>query len=308
MSHSPAVARETSGTERGCSLQGEPRSMPEPAAAAATDAATTEAAAREPHNRFGIQPTGNAFFDQRPLITPGLQHSPFAKLAHTLLLSLLEYCGPQSLCRLGSCCKMLYAFTNHPPLWKDLVIGRFKGEFDCLQSWKTTYMVSDHRRSKRGIHVANGPGGHSHAYRPSAPLSFKGLYSDVLHKYWFHTDAHYPQEWLEVDNVDRRSNLTVEEFNRVYASGIKRPVILTDVVPKWKAFGLWSNEYLSANHGNVRFKANGIRISFKRCDLSFLSLKRWQKCAYLCAHYQGGCLPRCSYRQYCQEIREEVPL
>ena len=237
---------------------------------------------------FGVRPTGNAFFDQRPLVSPGLQVSCLAKLPHPVLLAALEYCDFVSLCRLSSCCRMLYAFGNHPPLWKDLVLERFGGRFDANCSWKYTFRdtwrlsraaaAPSTTGSSGGAGGGGGSGdggsgsgddgGGGRATNPSTgcgdQLSFEGLYSDTLHQFWFHSVGSYPRDWLSVDNIDRRSNLSVEEFNRVYAAGPGRPVILTDVVPKWKAFQLWSDDYLGSKVGDIDFKANGIRISFNR--------------------------------------------
>jgi len=209
----------------------------------------------EPHHRFGVKPSGNAFFDQKPVVSDGLRVSVLSKLSHEFLLAILELLDASDLRALGSCCQMLYAFANHPPLWKDLVLERFGGEFDFLSSWKTTYRNMTYH-AKFGTRLTASP---------IRPLHFDGLYSDFLYKYWHHSYGEYPKQWIEVDNIDRRSGLSVEEFNREYAAGnVKKPVILTDVVPKWKAYGKWSNDYLTEKFGDVVFKANGIRINFRR--------------------------------------------
>ena len=48
-------------------------------------------------------------------------------------------------------------------------------------------------------------------------------------------------DWLSVDNIDRRSNLSVEDFIREYEEP-NIPVVITDVACKWKGFGKWTSE------------------------------------------------------------------
>jgi hypothetical protein len=64
------------------------------------------------------------------------------------------------------------------------------------------------------------------------------LYSDVLYQPWFCATVPLKAEWLEVDNVDRRQGLSVEEFQRRYERP-NVPVVLTDVVSAWPATRKW---------------------------------------------------------------------
>lgn len=54
---------------------------------------------------------------------------------------------------------------------------------------------------------------------------------------------------MTVDTVERRSNLSLEEFQREYAEK-ERPVIITDVTQDWKAAD-WTPEYLAEIAGDV---------------------------------------------------------
>jgi hypothetical protein len=184
---------------------------------------------------FGVQPSGNAFFDELPLVSLGLRKSSLARLPHAELLSLLEFCDATGLCRLGSCCRMLYVFANHPPLWKNLVLGRFGGNFESRYSWKRTYYYSRNTVTSAATAAITAAAAATTTVVPASQsaslpserdshdddstampeLSFPGLYSDLLHTYWFHSTGGYAPEWLEVDNIDRRSGLSVEEFNRL---------------------------------------------------------------------------------------------
>jgi hypothetical protein len=54
--------------------------------------------------------------------------------------------------------------------------------------------------------------------------------------------------------VERRAGVTPEEFfDRYYATNT--PVVLTDVVTRWRAFGLWSPDYLKSRVGDVEVLA-----------------------------------------------------
>lgn len=67
--------------------------------------------------------------------------------------------------------------------------------------------------------------------------------------------------WLCKDNIERRANLSREEFFRVYEQGNK-PVVVTDVVPQWPAYQKWSDEYLLAAFGQQRLEAGAASLSF----------------------------------------------
>jgi len=52
------------------------------------------------------------------------------------------------------------------------------------------------------------------------------------------------------DQIDRRSNLSYEDFVREYVKG-KRPVIITDGAKNWPALKTWSLEYFRDRFGDV---------------------------------------------------------
>jgi hypothetical protein len=57
-----------------------------------------------------------------------------------------------------------------------------------------------------------------------------------------------------VQHIDRRSNLSLEEFIEEYDKKNK-PVIITDIIEKWKAKH-WTKEYLLAKYGEFQFKTD----------------------------------------------------
>jgi len=67
--------------------------------------------------------------------------------------------------------------------------------------------------------------------------------------------------------IERRAGVGAEEFfARYYATGT--PVVLTDVVTRWPAFGRWTPEYLKARVGDVEVLAAFGRASDPDYDLN----------------------------------------
>lgn len=67
-------------------------------------------------------------------------------------------------------------------------------------------------------------------YLPSSLLQVEGLYSDALYNRWYVAQLDM-ERWTGADTIERRSNLSLEEFIREYEIPNK-PVIITDVVTK----------------------------------------------------------------------------
>ena len=57
--------------------------------------------------------------------------------------------------------------------------------------------------------------------------------------------------WTPVDSVERRSNLSYEEFVREYAS-VGKPVIITDAMKNWKALTKWTMDFFKSEYGSVK--------------------------------------------------------
>lgn len=56
--------------------------------------------------------------------------------------------------------------------------------------------------------------------------------------------------WTPVDSVERRSNLSYEEFVREYAS-VGKPVIITDAIKNWKASTKWTIDFFRSEYGSI---------------------------------------------------------
>ena len=97
------------------------------------------------------------------------------------------------------------------------------------------------------------------------------------------TDAATPDldpRWLERSNVERRpaSGLTKSEFVEKYETpGV--PVIVTGVVPQWRAFREWTPERLAARFGDVRFRVSATHEAPLVDFLSYAASPRCEEAA-----------------------------
>jgi len=56
---------------------------------------------------------------------------------------------------------------------------------------------------------------------------------------------------MPISSVERRNNLSYDEFVREYAS-LGKPVIITDVVKDWKAFKKWTLDFFRSEYGSIK--------------------------------------------------------
>lgn len=89
-----------------------------------------------------------------------------------------------------------------------------------------------------------------------------GLYSDLLYQPWLCATVDIDETWLDVENIDRQSNLTVEEFKTKYEIPNK-PVIITDIVKKWPAFEKWSRQSLRQSFSGKRVIVGDAPMNFE---------------------------------------------
>ncbi|ASC71027.1 hypothetical protein XM38_019760 [Halomicronema hongdechloris C2206] len=96
--------------------------------------------------------------------------------------------------------------------------------------------------------------------------------------------------WEAVALIDRRSQLSYEEFIRDYAS-VCKPVILTDVIKNWPALTKWTLDFFRSTYGSINVTvtdcSEGIRsrnqdITMKLADyLDYLASHDRQRSLYL---------------------------
>ena len=80
--------------------------------------------------------------------------------------------------------------------------------------------------------------------------------------------------WTQIDSVERRSELSYEEFVREYMSAGK-PVIITDVVESWKASTKWNLDFFRSKYGSVKLRVQSYdpEEEFTRYERDFRTMK-----------------------------------
>lgn len=176
----------------------------------------------------GVQPALGLFEDEGERGARAAGLGLLAPLPDEALMAILEQLPARDLARLACASRFLWAFCQHDELWKAFCLEELEGRWDFHASWQDTYLAG------------TVPG-----YRPGArrPRKVAGVQSDLLYTPWLCATAAVDPAWLEVDNMDRRAGLSLEEFREQYERP-NRPVILTDVVTKWPAMKRWSRRYL----------------------------------------------------------------
>ena len=149
-------------------------------------------------------------------------------LSDELILSILGMLEPRQLGRLATVSKALYCFANHEELWRSFVL-QFNDKDSWLyeKTWKMTYVKTNH--------------GHQCGDLTGTRLNINNFYSDLLYQPWLCAALDIDDSWINVDNIDRRSSLSLEEFKESYEE-MNKPVIITDVIPTWKAYECWSKD------------------------------------------------------------------
>jgi hypothetical protein len=71
-----------------------------------------------------------------------------------------------------------------------------------------------------------------------SPLRVSGVFSDLLYQPWFLGHLMIDSDWLQADTIQRRCNLSVEDFRRDFELP-NRPVVLSGAAAKWPAVEKW---------------------------------------------------------------------
>ena len=121
--------------------------------------------------------------------------------------------------------------------------------------------------------------------------------------------------WTPISSIERRSNLSFDEFVKEYAS-IGKPVIITDVVKNWKASAKWNFNFFREKYGQiktdgVRDRNNGINISMSIGDyIDYLETNKTDKSLYLIdfpLFDHPDLYEDCEVPIYCNNLLEKLP-
>jgi len=136
-----------------------------------------------------------------------------------------------------------------------LVVEEFHGEFQFTGNWKGTFTKSI--QAKRGLPIVL-----------HEPLPVPSFFSDRLFQPWHCAASPWQPSWFRGETIPRESGLSLEQFILKYESR-NLPVILSDVVPSWPAYGKWSREWLLSNYGATKFAAGPVHMTLKYASLLF---------------------------------------
>jgi hypothetical protein len=190
---------------------------------------------------FGVQPIGNSYFGNGTSRSTSLGF--FSMLSDEFLLELLQKTDILVIGKLARVSKYFYCFCYHDDLWREFVLARYGGEFKFVKNWRTTFKKM---------------------FRPSefvqdCPIKCMGVYSDLLYTSWRCKTVDLIELCTMRDNIDRRSNLSLQVFKKEYASK-NRPVIITDIVQTWPAFKKWNHEYFLQS--KKKFRAERVDLTY----------------------------------------------
>ena len=174
----------------------------------------------------------------------------FNRLDDSALLSVLSFLGPFELARMGQTCRGLAVFSDHEPLWKDLLIQNKGGDWEWQGTFRDTLAAA-----LAGKEISQ-----------HQPFPVEGIYSDLLNKSWLCATARFNRAWMGPDTVPREhcDELSVEDFVRRYESA-NQPVVITGAMRDWPLYR--ELETWMEQHKNTPFKVGPTRMalgSFRR--------------------------------------------
>lgn len=199
---------------------------------------------------YGVQPWGNLYLQDNLNVFELARHKGLGRLSclgDEDVLNILEFLDYRDLCRFAAVSKSFYIFCHHSDLWRTLVLTDLGNNFEFAESWKETYRI------------AKAP---QFALK-HVPIMVNDFFSDLLFQPWYCASVGIRPEWIEIDNIERRRNLSVQQFIAEYESKNK-PVIITDCVTHWPAYERWDRQYLLSHHAGKMFTAAGFKFTLQR--------------------------------------------
>lgn len=199
----------------------------------------------------GVQPLGNLFFSTSSVNSRNTGLGNLHVLSDELVLDILGLLDAPHLGVLATVSKSFYVFSNHEPLWRNLVLDNLKGEFLFNGLWKSTYIAACYPSFG-----AQRNGFHADCFK------VRDFYSDYLFQSWLCANLEMKPEWLERDNIVRKKGMSVEEFILNFEEPNK-PVLLEGCLDNWDALDTWDREYLVKLCGDVRFAVGPVEMKLE---------------------------------------------
>ncbi|KAF9423959.1 hypothetical protein BGZ94_008115 [Podila epigama] len=199
---------------------------------------------------LGIKPLGNYYMDASRPDFPGTCRGPLlgqlSRLTDEIIVDILNLLSPRDLLTLGATSRVLYGLTHLDDMWKTLTIERYKGDWTWQgDTWRATFLKRSDPHYNTDMILQN-----------RAPLKLKYFYSDVLFQP-FYCATIGMDPYVSVENIDRRSELSLETFIEEYEKPGK-PVIITDGAKHWPAMQRWSTDYFLKQWPDAVLRAESV--------------------------------------------------
>ncbi|KAL4591892.1 hypothetical protein LXL04_004867 [Taraxacum kok-saghyz] len=204
-----------------------------------------------PSQNYGVQPLGNFYLSSSPHNSRNTGLGNIQTLTDELVLDILGFLRGTDLGILSTVSKSFYVFSNHEPLWRNLVLDNcgIDNGFLFKGSWKSTFVAAHHPSfdvSKIG----------------SLGFKVKDFYSDYLFQSWLCANLELKHEWLSRDNIIRRKGISIEEFVTNFEEPNK-PVLLEGCLDNWPAIKKWDKDYLIKTCNNTQFSIGPVQMNLQ---------------------------------------------
>ncbi|KAK4272643.1 hypothetical protein QN277_021166 [Acacia crassicarpa] len=194
---------------------------------------------------YWVQPLGNLYLNTGSINCRDTGLGNLHTLTDELVLEILGLLSGNDLGVLATVSKCFYVFTNHEPIWRNLVLENLSGGFRYNGSWKSTYIGACYPSYVSNIDVLN--------------LKVRDFYSDYLFQSWLCANLEMKLEWLVRDNIVRKRGISVEEFVKNFEEPNK-PVLLEGCLDNWDALKKWDRDYLVQLCGDVKFSVGPVEM------------------------------------------------
>ncbi|KAG0254772.1 hypothetical protein BG011_005533 [Mortierella polycephala] len=204
---------------------------------------------------LGIKPLGNYYMDAGRSDFTGSCRGPslgqLSRLTDEIVMEILNLLTSKELLTLGAVSKVLYGLTHLDDMWKTLTIDQFKGDWEWQDdTWRATFLKQSDPQYDTLMILKNRD-----------QMKMKHFYSDTLFQP-FYCAAIGMEPYIAVENIDRRSGLSLEQFIQEYERPGK-PVIIADGAKHWPAMTKWSTEYFLNTWPDAVLRAESVDMTMR---------------------------------------------
>ncbi|KAI3460046.1 hypothetical protein Pfo_016709 [Paulownia fortunei] len=173
-------------------------------------------------------------------------------LPDEILCTILTRLTPPDVARLSCVSSVMYILCNEEPLWLSLCLSIVNRQLEYKGSWKKT-----------ALHQLDL----LHTYDESCKqtLRFDGFSSMFLYRRLYRCYTSLNGFSFDDGNVERRENLSLEEFHREYDG--QKPVLIDGLADNWPARESWTSEKLLSRYPDTKFRLS--QRSSKKINMKF---------------------------------------